>query len=189
MRDREGMPLPRGVPLSGDRLRSNPEPGSGIPPRPFSKGHWQSKLFLSAGLVAAILLANAAAQFVIGLSASEGPAPRVDYEIPAFASLVECDAHFRHEILRLGSRLPAHNSADDLPLMHRNYRRLNRLLRQVGRRDGIPSATQTELLRVRVQQLNAERGTAGAAERDRRCRAMANLPIARKRDSQLIVGR
>lgn len=186
MKDRYGIPIRRDVPLSGDRLRSNPESSSEW--RPFSKGHWQRTLFLSAGLVAAILLSNALVRSVAGLSTSAKPTATRQYEVPSFASLVECNAHFSHEILRIKNKMPAHNTAADLPLMHRNYRRLHRLMRQVGRRDGIPSDTQTQRLRNRVNQLNGQAGASAAAGRDATCRAMANMPIARKRHSQRIVG-
>lgn len=149
---------------------------------------WQNRLFLFAGCLAAVLLATTAVRSVVGLSTSEKPTPLGTFEIPPFAALVECNAHFSHEILRIKNQLPAHNTAADLPILHRNYRRLHRVLRQVGRRDGIAPDVQTERLRRRVKQLNADPGTNGAAGRDRRCRAMADLPIARKRHSQRIVG-
>ncbi len=150
---------------------------------------WQNRIFLLAGCLAAILLASTAVRSVVGLSTSEKPTPLGTFEIPPFAALVECNAHFSHEILRIKNNLPAHNASDDLPVLHRNYRRLHRLLRQVGRRDGIASEVQTDRLRRRVKQMNAEPGTTGAAPRDTRCRAMADLPVARKRHSQRIVGR
>lgn len=125
----------------------------------------------------------------IGLSTSAEPTPLGEFEIPSFAALVECDAHFSHEILRIKNKLSAHNSADDLPLLHRNYRRLHRLMRQVGRRDGIPSATQTDMLRRHVNRFNSDTLAANAAARNSTCKTMAQLPIARKRQSQLIVGR
>ena len=150
---------------------------------------WQNRIFLLAGFLAAVLLASTAVRSVVGLSTSEKPTPMGIFEIPHFAALVDCNAHFSHEILRIKNNKPAHNTAVDLPLLHRNYRRLHRLVRQVGRRDGIAPEVQTERLRNRVKQLNAQPGTTGAGTRDARCRAMAKLPIARKRHSQRIVGR
>jgi hypothetical protein len=85
--------------------------------------------------------------------------------------------------------MPALNDTADLPLLHRNYRRLHRLMRQVGRRDGVPSATQTDMLRRHVNRFNTRADIGGAAPRDIKCKQMAELPIARKRQSQLIVGR
>ena len=150
---------------------------------------WQNRIFLLAGISAALLLGSTVVRSVIGLSTSQKPTPPGTFEIPTFAALVECNAHFSHEILRIKNLLPAHNTAKDLSLLHRNYRRLHRLLRQVGRRDLIPPQVQSKKLRDRVNQLNQTRGTAGAATRDLACRAMADLPIARKRHSQRIVGR
>ena len=149
---------------------------------------WQYRIFLFAGLLAAILLTSTAVRLVAGLSTSEKPTPPRVHTIPPFAALVECNAHFSHEILRIKNHMPAHNTAADLRLLHRNYRRLHRLVRQVGRRDGIAPAEQTERLRRQVKRLNAEPGIADAAARDARCRSMANLPIARKRHSQRLVG-
>jgi hypothetical protein len=189
MRDRHGIPLSRDAPLSGDRLRSNPEPAAQIPARPFSFAHWQGRAFLVAGIIAAVILTNTAIRTVAGLSAPAQPSPLIKYEIPSFADLVECDAHFSHEILRIKNKMPALNDTEDLPLLHRNYRRLHRLLRQVGRRDGVPSAVQTEMLRRHVNRFNTKAATGDAAPRDNKCKQMAELPIARKRQSQLIVGR
>jgi hypothetical protein len=188
MRDNFGIPLARGTPLSGDQLRSNPPPGPSAPPRPFSTGHWQGHVFLCAGIVAAILLANAAVRSVVGLSSAEKPTPMATIDIPSFSALIDCNAHFSHEILRIKNKLPAHNTTAELPLLHRNYRRLHRLMRQVGRRDDIASAIQTDRLRRRVRQLNQFPGKQGAAARDYKCRAMAKLPIASKRHSQRILG-
>lgn len=190
MRDRFGIPLSRDVPLSGDRLRSNPPPtGPKIPPRPFSLGHWQGFLFLTAGLVAAILLANAAVRSAVGLSSSAKPAATASLEIPKFAELLECNAHFSHEIQRITNKLPAQTARTNLPLLHRNYRRLYRIMRQVGRRDGIAPQEQTSRLRLRVNQLHSQQHAAGAAIRQKRCLAMAELPIASKRNSQRFIGR
>lgn len=150
---------------------------------------WQNRIFLLAGFLAAVLLASTAVRSVVGLSKSEKPTPLGTFVIPSFAALVECDAHFSHEILRIKNKLPAHNAHADLPLLHRNYRRLHRLVRQVGRRDGIAPEVQTERLRNRVRHLHAQPDTTGASARDARCRAMAEMPIARKRHSQRIVGR
>lgn len=150
---------------------------------------WQNRLFVVSSLLTAVLLGFTAVRLVVGLSTSEKPTPLGPMAVPNFASLIECNAHFSHEILRIKNRLPAHNTKADLPLMHRNYRRLHRLLRQVGRRDGIPPRQQTEKLRVRVNQIHDNLDTSGAAARDRICRSMADLPIARKRHSQLIIGR
>lgn len=142
-----------------------------------------------SGLLAAVLLSFTAVRSVIGLSTSEKPTPPRAYKIPAFASLLACDAHFSHEILRIKNNMPAHNSEADLPVLYRNYRRLHRLVRQVGRRDGIAPEEQTQRLVEQVKQLNQLPGTTGAADRDASCRAMAALPIARNRYSQQIVGR
>lgn len=152
-------------------------------------GIWQNRLFLIAGLAAAVLLASTAVRSVVGLATSHTPTPVGDLVIPAFADLVACNAHFSHEILRIKNRMPAHNARADLPLLHRNYRRLHRLMRQVGRRDRIAPAVQSERLRRQVNLLNTRPGTTGAARRDARCRAMAEMPIARRRNSQRIVGR
>jgi hypothetical protein len=150
---------------------------------------WQQRLFVISGLLAAVLLGTTAVRLVAGLSTSERPTSRGAFAVPAFASLVECNAHFSHEILRIKNSLPAHNNKADLPLMHRNYRRLHRLLRQVGRRDGIPPRQQTNRLRARVSQMRDNPEATGTAMRERKCRAMAELPIARKRHSQRIIGR
>lgn len=150
---------------------------------------WQNRLFVVSSLLTAVLLGFTAVRLVVGLSTSEKPTPLGPMAVPNFASLIECNAHFSDEILRIKNRLPGHNTKTDLPLMHRNYRRLHRLLRQVGRRDGIPPRQQTEKLRVRVNQIHDNLDTSGAAARDRICRSMADLPIARKRHSQLIIGR
>ena len=150
---------------------------------------WQNRIFLAAGCLAAILLAYTAVSSAVGLSTSEKPTPPGHFDIPTFAALVECDAHFSNEILRLKNNLPAHSSTEELPLLHKNYRRLHRLLRQVGRRDGIAPAEQTAQLRNRVRQLNQERDTNIGAARNTTCRAMAQMPIARERYSQQIVGR
>lgn len=152
-------------------------------------GKWQNRLFLGAGLVAAVLLASTAVRSVVGLATSHKPTPVGELVIPPFADLVACNAHFSHEILRIKNRMPAHNAAADLPLLHRNYRRLHRLMRQVGRRDGIAPEVQSQRLRRQVNRLNARPGTAGADSRDAQCRAMAEMPIARRRNSQRIVGR
>ena len=149
---------------------------------------WRKRLYLIAGLIAAVMLSSTLVLSVIGLSTSKRPTPLGAFEIPAFVALVDCNAHFSNEILRIKNKLPAHNREADLALLHRNYRRLHRLLRQVGRRDGIAPADQTAHLRQRVKQLNAQPGTNGSAGRDARCRAMANMPIARSRHSQRIVG-
>ena len=150
---------------------------------------WQQRIFMAAGLMAAALLSYTAISSVIGLSTSEKPTPLGHFEIPAYSSLVECDAHFSHEILRIKNRMAAHNSPAELPTLHRYYRRLHRLVRQVGRRDGIAPQAQTEQLRSHVQQLHHEPVTDVTRARDTRCRAMAEMPIARKRQSQLIIGR
>lgn len=150
---------------------------------------WQNRIFTLAGLLTAVLLSTTFILSVAGLGTSEKPTPLGTFVIPSFAALVDCNAHFSHEILRIKNKLPAHNSSADLPLLHRNYRRLHRLVRQVGRRDGIAPEAQTDRLRRRVKQLNVQPGTTGASARDARCRAMAKMPIARKRHSQRIVGR
>ncbi len=149
----------------------------------------QNRIFLLAGLLAAVLLSTTLVRSVIGLGTSEKPTPLGTFAIPSFTALVECNAHFSHEILRIKNKLPAHNSTADLPLLHRNYRRLHRLVRQVGLRDGIAPEEQTERLRNRVRHLHAQSNSASASARDARCRAMAEMPIARKRHSQRIVGR
>ena len=150
---------------------------------------WQHRIFMLSGLLAAVLLSFTAVRSVIGLSTSEKPTPPRAYNIPAFEALLACDAHFSHEILRVKNKMPAHYSEADLPLLHRNYRRLHRLVRQVGRRDGIAPEEQTRRLVSRVKELNLLPTNSGAAERDARCRAMAEMPIARNRYSQRIVGR
>lgn len=191
MRDHLGIPLLRGVPISGDRMRSNPlPPGPKIPPRPFSLKHWQGCLFLSAGLIAAVVLGNAAIRSAVGLSSAQrsGAVSTTPLVIPSFAELLECNAHFNHEILRIKNQLPAQSSEADLPLLHRNYRRLYRILRQVGRRDGIAPAKQTDRLRRRVNQLHIAEPGAGDVNRHQRCLSMAELPIARKRNSQRLIG-
>jgi len=148
----------------------------------------QSRAFLAAGMLAAVLVSVMVVRSVIGLGTSQKPTSLRHYEIPRFDELVACDAHYSHEILRIKNNLPAHNTKHDLARLHRDYRRLHRLLRQVGRRDGIAASAQSAQLRARVKLLNQESGTKGAAIRDARCRAMANMPIARSRKSQLIVG-
>lgn len=149
---------------------------------------WQQRIFLCAGLFAALLLASTALRSVVGLSTSEKPTPPGVFEIPKFAALIRCNAHFSHEILRIKSGKPSFNGEADLPTMHRNYRRLHRLMRQVGRRDGVPPAVQTARLKQEVVALNELPGLDGAGVRDARCRSMANMPVARKRHSQRIVG-
>lgn len=150
---------------------------------------WQQRIFTFAGLLAALLLTYTAVSSVVGLSTSEKPTPKGYFEIPPFASLVECNAFFSHEILRIKNDMAAHHTKADLPAMHRNYRRLHRLVRQVGRRDGIPPATQTESLRNRVRSYNDAPGTGTSPALSKKCTAMANMPIARERYSQRIVGR
>ena len=150
---------------------------------------WQHRIFVISGLLAAVILSFTAIRSAIGLSTSKKPSPLGHFEIPTFAALIECDAHFSHQILRINNGMPAQYDTADLPLMHRNYRRLHRLMRQVGRRDGIASADQTARLRDRVRALNLETDSIAAAARNSKCSAMANMPIASKRFSQRIVGR
>lgn len=149
---------------------------------------WRHRIFLTSGCLAAILLSFTAVRSAIGLSTSEKPSPAGHYEIPPFADLLHCDAHFSYEILRIKNAMPAQNGADELQLMHRNYRRLHRLMRQVGRRDGISPTEQTDRLRRRVHQFSLEKNPATAADRNRKCRVMAEMPIVRNRYSQRIVG-
>src|SRR6056297_3591761 len=48
-------------------------------------------------------------------------------------TLLHCNAHVGDEILRLKNGEEAINTRAALPRLHRDYRRLHRLLRQVGR--------------------------------------------------------
>lgn len=147
-----------------------------------------SRLLLVAGIAAAVLISMTAYRLVVGLGTSEKPTPLAQHYVPSFSALVSCNAHVSHEILRIKNKMPAHNGRSELRRLHRDYRRLHRLMRQVGRRRGIASERQTERLRTEVKRLNEMPGTAGASARDARCRAMAQLPIARKRHSQLMIG-
>ncbi|MBU2533975.1 MAG: hypothetical protein KKB37_14635 [Alphaproteobacteria bacterium] len=151
---------------------------------------WQNRLFLLAGALAAVMLGMTAFRSFVGL-ATVAPvaAPLIDYKIPAFRELVECDAHFSNTILQINSGSIPKPDSEAMTLLHRNYRRLHRLMRQVCRRDGIAPEEQTSQLRQRVNQLHNETDTVSATQRDRHCRAMAAMPIARSRHSQRIVGR
>lgn len=146
-----------------------------------------SRWLLLAGIAAAILISMTAFRLVVGLGTFERPAQVAVSHVPPFSALVSCNAHVSHEILRIKNKLPSHNGRSELRRLHRDYRRLHRLMRQVGRREGIVSEQQTQRLRTEVKRLNEISGTTGASARDARCRAMAQLPIARKRYSQPMI--
>ncbi len=109
------------------------------------------------------------------------PEAKRTYKVPAFADLLTCTAAFSSQVIWLKS--VAHESRTErLEASHRSYRRLHRLMRQVGRRDGIDSVRQTALLKRAVNALPHGPDVAP------RCREMAALPIARRRLSQIEIG-
>lgn len=169
--------------------RFDPPPPSRGPPNQPPTG-WRRVLFLALGLIAAVLLTLALVNSVAGLATAPKPLPEAGFDIPAYATLLNCNAHVGDEILRLKNGEAAVNTRAALSRLHRDYRRLHRLLRQVGRRDGIPPTAQTKDLRTTVNALHDAPATKSAAhERDQRCQALAQSRIARKRISQTIVGR
>ncbi len=155
-----------------------------------SRGVWRGRVFALSGLVAALLLGSLAVRLVVGLASAPPPAAPRTYEIPPFAALLECNAHFSVRIVTLKQSARGDDGAE-LVRLHRNYRRLHRLMRQVGRRAGIEAGAQSERLRRRIGELAAAAGqdSTVAGQREHDCTAMAELPIARRRSSQLVVGR
>ena len=156
------------------------EHGAGGQDNPRGRQWIIAGLFIALPLVGGVMAVVAVA-FGALVGSQPEPTPR-KYAVPPYANLLTCTAAFSSQVIYLKS-VAGDVGTRRLKVAHRNYRRLHRLMRQVGRRDGIEPDRQSAMLRTAVGEAPRSVSVSPA------CAAIAALPIARRRLSQIEIGR